>query len=60
MQVQPNLTSKLLCSLIALAISLPAAAAGEWIVETHSLIVKAPAAIAGTEDAAIGDVSIQF
>ena len=31
--------------------------AGEWVVETHSLNVRAPAAIAGVEDAAIGDVS---
>lgn len=35
----------------------PAALAGEWIVETHSLTVRSPASIAGTEDAAIGDVS---
>lgn len=33
------------------------ARAGEWIVETHSLIIRSPASIAGTEDAAIGDVS---
>ena len=34
-----------------------AARAGEWIVETHSLTVRSPASLAGTEDAAIGDVS---
>lgn len=43
--------------IICLVISSPAAQAGEWIVETHSLTVRSPASIAGTEDAAIGDVS---
>ncbi|KAL3145489.1 hypothetical protein ABBQ32_003313 [Trebouxia sp. C0010 RCD-2024] len=36
----------------------PAALAGEWIVETHSLTVRSPASIAGTEDAAIGDFGV--
>ncbi|DBA89887.1 TPA: hypothetical protein ACH3X2_004741 [Trebouxia sp. C0005] len=32
--------------------------AGEWIVETHSLVIRAPATIAGVEDAAIGDFGV--
>lgn len=44
--------------LLCFVISSPLARAGEWIVETHSLIVRSPASIAGTEDAAIGDVSM--
>lgn len=43
--------------LLCLSISVSMVRAGEWVVETHSLIVRAPAAIAGVEDAAIGDVS---
>lgn len=43
--------------LLCCAVSSPVVQAGEWIVETHSLIVRSPASIAGTEDAAIGDVS---
>lgn len=50
-------SAKLLCSLIAIAINLRLSMAGEWIVETHSLVIRAPATIAGVEDAAIGDVS---
>lgn len=57
MAKQPLLFSRLLYSLIAVVSSLPASKAGEWIVETHSLIIRAPATIAGVEDAAIGDVS---
>lgn len=55
--MHPPTPPKLLCSLVALAIILPAAMAGEWVVETHSIVVRAPAAIAGVEDAAIGNVS---
>ena len=51
------LDSTVLYVLIAHVIAIPTAMAGEWIVETHSLIVRAPPAIAGVEDAAIGDVS---
>ena len=49
--------AKLICSLVAITINLPISAAGEWIVETHSLVIRAPATIAGVQDAAIGDVS---
>ena len=49
--------AKLICSLVAITINLPLGMAGEWIVETHSFVIRAPATIAGVEDAAIGDVS---
>lgn len=49
---------RILCSWFAIALSIPAIRAGEWVVETHSLNVKAPAAIAGVEEAAIGDVRV--
>lgn len=48
--------AKLIC-LVAITINLPLSMAGEWIVETHSLVIRTPATIAGVEDAAIGDVS---
>ncbi|KAA6422834.1 MAG: vacuolar-sorting receptor 1-like isoform 1, partial [Trebouxia sp. A1-2] len=51
-------SAKLLCSLIAIAINLRLSMAGEWIVETHSLVIRAPATIAGVEDAAIGDFGV--
>ena len=51
-------TASLLCIIVALALSTPHANAGEWIVETHSLTVRAPATIAGIEDAAIADVRL--
>lgn len=44
--------------LLCLSISVSMVRAGEWVVETHSLIVRAPAAIAGVEDAAIGDFGV--
>jgi len=49
--------AKLICSLVAITISLPLSMAGEWSVESHSLVIRAPASIAGVQDAAIGDVS---
>ena len=50
-------TLSVFLALVVLTLSTPAVRAGEWVVETHSLIVRAPPAIAGSEDAAIGDVS---
>lgn len=52
-----SLLLQVITGLVCCALTLPPVQAGEWIVETHSLIVRSPASIAGTEDAAIGDVS---
>ncbi|DBB12286.1 TPA: hypothetical protein ACH3X3_006385 [Trebouxia sp. C0006] len=49
--------AKLIC-LVAITINLPLSMAGEWIVETHSLVIRTPATIAGVEDAAIGDFGV--
>lgn len=50
----------MLAASAVLLLCLPATLAGDWIVETHSLVIRAPPSIAGTEDAAMGDVSQQL
>lgn len=43
-----------------LLMCLPASLAGDWVVETHSMVIRAPPSIAGKEDAAMGDVRQQL
>ena len=55
-QVNMQLCRSMLIALV-LTVALQSAAANEWIVETGSFFIRQPASIAGSEEAAIGDVS---
>lgn len=49
---------RMLLTTSSLLLCLPITWAGDWVVETHSMVIRAPPSIAGIEDAAIGDVSL--